>query len=352
MVASERWLAMLRGEKTDRIPVIPVILGHCAKVMGKSDLGDFYTKPKFNIQAQILTRELYKYDQPPFIADPGYFTECWGGKTLQPYNPKMGSPVPIQPAAKNAEELEKLEIPDPRRAPWTKEFREMISLAVAQKEMPWVQIMGGWISATAGMIIDLETFMIWLIEEPQLAKKALALTAEYAYISAESIVEDFGADTWVPWDGNPTDSNVLINAKVFEEFPLPYVKRLHKKMLDLGIPSIITHWCADHTQNIKSGHIEKIPNGDNGVLSFGPEVPMDVIVEKFGKKYNLLGNINPPLMMTSTYDEWLALCKDNIEIGKEAEKGYALTVGCELPPPAPPSHVFAMTKAAELYGKY
>ena len=80
MVASERWLAMLRGEKTDRIPVIPVILGHCAKVMGKSDLGDFYTKPKFNIQAQILTRELYKYDQPPFIADPGYFTECWGGK--------------------------------------------------------------------------------------------------------------------------------------------------------------------------------------------------------------------------------------------------------------------------------
>ena len=264
----------------------------------------------------------------------------------------MGSPVPIQPAAKMQKELEKLEIPDPRRAPWTKEFREMISLAVAQKEMPWVQIMGGWISATAGMVIDLETFMMWLIEEPQLAKKALALTAEYAYVTAESIVEDFGADTWVPWDGNPTDSNVLINAKVFEEFPLPYVKRLHKKMLDLGIPSIITHWCADHTQNIKSGHIEKIPNGDNGVLSFGPEVPMDVIVKNFGKKYNLLGNINPPLMMTSTYDEWLTLCKDNIEIGKEAKKVYALTVGCELPPPAPPSHVFAMTKAAELYGKY
>ena len=47
---------------------------------------------------------------------------------------------------------------------------------------------------------------------------------------------------------------------------------------------------------------------------------MDVIVKNFGKKYNLLGNINPPLMMTSTYDEWLTLCKDNIEIGKEAKK--------------------------------
>jgi uroporphyrinogen decarboxylase len=352
MVASERWLAMLRGEKTDRVPSIPHILGHCAKVMGKSDLGDFYTKPKFNIQAQILTRELYKNDQPPEILDPGYWAACWGTEVFQPYNPKMGAPTPGKAAVQTAEDLEKIEIPDPKTAPWAKEFLEMIRLAVDKKQMPIVWFLGGWVTGTAGMLVELETFMIWMIEEPKLAKKALQITADYAYLQAELFVNEFGADTWIPGEANPTDSNVLLSPDMFAEYPMPIVKKLNEKILGLGLPLFYVHWCSDHNKTIEAGHFDKIPFGENGIIHFGPEVPMELQVEKFGKKYNLLGNINPPLMMTSTYDEWLALCKDNIEVGKEAEKGYAITVGCELPPLAPPSHVFAMTKAAELYGKY
>ncbi|HIH97907.1 MAG TPA: hypothetical protein HA346_02740 [Thermoplasmata archaeon] len=352
MEVSKRWLAFLRGEKTDRIPVIPMCMGHCAKVMGMPNLGDFYSKPKFNIQAQMLARELYRYDQPPFVIDPGYGMACWGSEIALPYGPKMGAPTPMVSIVKTPEDLEKIEIPDPRTAPWMKEYREMVRLAIEKKQMPAVVMMGGWISATAPMLVNLETFMIWMVEEPELAKKALNMTAEFGYRMAESFVEDFGSDTWVPWDPNPTDSNVLISADMFAEFPLPVVKKLHQRYLDLGIPTLFTHWCADHSQTIARGYVEEIPMGENGILSFGPEVPMDVQVKRFGKRYNLLGNPNPPLMMTSTYNKWLAICKENIEVGMKGEKGYALGVGCELPPPAPPCNVYAMTRAAELYGKY
>ncbi len=352
MEVSKRWLAFIRGEKTDRVPVIPLILGHCAKVMGMPNLGDMYTKPAFNVNAQIISRELYGYDQPPAFIDPGYGSAAWGGKIMHPYNPKMGAPIVIDTPAKTPEDIEKLEIPDPRKAPWTKEFREMVRLAVEKKQMPLVPISGGWITSTAPRLVPLEKFMIWLVEEPKIAKKAMELTAEYSFRVAESFIEDFGADTWIPWSGCPTDSNVLISAKMFEEFPLPIVSKLHKKLLDLGTPSIWIHWCSDHNQNINAGHVEKIPMGENGIIHFGPEVSMKDVVERFGKKYNIIGNINPPLMMTTSYDEWLAICKENIEIGMQAEKGYALGVGCELPPPAPPSHVFGLVKAAELYGKY
>jgi len=352
MEASHRWLALLKGEKTDRIPNVPMCAGHCAKIMGMPNLGDYYSKPKFSYKAQVVTRELYNYDQPPFMMDPGYGCEVWGGKTILPYNPKMGAPIPAEPACKTVDDLDKLEVPDPRTGAWMPEFREMVKLCVDNKQMPMVVIFGGWITSTAPMIVSIEDFMMWLIEEPDLAKKALKLSTEFGLNLAESFVEDFGTDTWIPWDPNPTDSNVLIDVNMFKEFPLPNVKKLHKGMLDMGLPLIWTHWCSDHNQTMEAGLIEEIPNGENGILSFGPEVPMDVQAKRFGDNYNLMGNINPPLIMTAEYDEWQDLCLKNIEEGKDMKKVYSLCVGCELPPPSPPSNVFGMTQACEKYGKY
>jgi len=349
MEVSQRWLSFLRDEGTDRMPVFPTAMGHCAKIMGAPNLGDFYSKPEVCVKSHMIARELYKWDQPPFIMDPGYFTDIWGGKAILPYNPKAGAPMPVEPGAKTPEELENMEIPDTRTAPWMPEYREMMRLCVEQKQMPYAAILGGFVSGTAPMLAPLEDFMIWMIEQPDLAHLAMEKTAEFGVNLVESFVDDFGSDTWYIFEGNPTDSNVLMDAKMFGDFPLEHVKKMNKKIIDMGV-SIWLHWCADHNQNIDAGHVEAIPVGPEGFINFGPEVTMQDQVDKLSYKFKLVGNINPPLIMTAEYDEWQDMCLKNIEEGKDAKKGYALGVGCELPPPSPPSNVLGMVKAAEKYG--
>jgi len=262
----------------------------------------------------------------------------------------MGAPVPIRPACLTPEELEKVDIPDPRTASWMPEYREMMRLAIEKNQKPYPIIPGGFISTTAPMLVPMETFMIWLMEAPDLAHKALSKTAEFGISLVESFVEDFGNDTWYPFEGTPTDSNVLIDPNMFAEFPLRYAKRLNEKIVDMGL-SIWIHWCSDHSGNMKAGHVHSMPVGPEGFINMGPEVPMDVQAEKLGDKYRLVGNINPPLIMSAEFDEWQDICLKNIEEGTKAKMGYALGVGCELPPPAPPSNVFGMVKAAEEYGR-
>jgi uroporphyrinogen decarboxylase len=352
MEASKYWLAMLKGEKLDRIPIVPMCIGHCAKVMGKPNLGDYYAMPKFNYQAQILTRELYRYDQPTVVWDFGNGSECWGSKIMYPYGPKMGSIIVTESAVKGPADLDKIEIPEPRNAPHWNEFHESMKLSVEGKQMPIVLLRGSLVSSTAPHLVTLETFLMWMYEEPELVKKALNMTAEYGLRVTEAFVKDFGNYTFLPFAGTPTDSNVLISPDFFGEYPLPVVKNMYRKILNMGIENIFIHWCSDHNKNIERGYVEEIPVGPNAPIHFGPEVSMELQVKRFGKRYNILGNSNPPLMMTSTPEEWLQICKKNIDIGKQSEKVFSICVGCELPPPAPPCNVLGMTKAAELYGRY
>jgi len=51
--------------------------------MGAPNLDDFYSKPDYCIKAHMMAREMYKWDQPPFVMDPGYLTEIWGGKAMR-----------------------------------------------------------------------------------------------------------------------------------------------------------------------------------------------------------------------------------------------------------------------------
>jgi uroporphyrinogen decarboxylase len=92
--------------------------------------------------------------------------------------------------------------------------------------------------------------------------------------------------------------------------------------------------------------------GEPGIVLFGPEVPMEQQVERWGDLYILIGNVDPPSFLYQSFDEVLELCRKNIEVGMKAERGYMLGCGCEYPPPAPAANTYALTKAAREYGKY
>mgnify|MGYP001273007841 CR=1 FL=1 len=352
MTPDERYRALINGDPVDRVPVFPLSVGHAAIVCGYPNLGTFYEKPEVSYACQRVAKELYGFEQPYWIIPPSYGAVEWGSKILFPYNPKMGSIAVIKPAVNTPEDVERLEVPDPKTAPYFKEMMDVLKKMVARKEFFMVSIMGGWITHACPRITSVENFMRWLIYEPPVAKKLLAKSREYALRMAEYYVRELGAESFIAFDAAPTDSNVLISPKQFEEFTLPSVVELHEKVLKMGVPMYWTHWCSNHNGNIKAGHVDKVPLGKPGIIHFGPEVDLKTVVERFGKRNVVLGNIDPPSFMMKSHDEVIQLARQDIEKGKNSPRGYILGIGCEMPPRAPPANVYALIKAAREYGKY
>jgi uroporphyrinogen decarboxylase len=348
----EGFRAVIRGEKPDRVPVCAMSLGHNAKIMGYKTLGEIYEYPKVWTKCHEAAMEMYQFYTPPLalVGMGPLMMGAWGSKFMYPYEPKMGSITLIEPAVKTPEDVDKLEVPDP--APYMAPLYETIELSLERGWYPLAVIQGGWISAAGYSITEPETMLFWIIKAPDLVHKCLDLSAEYGIRQIELLVKKFGAESWIPWDANPTDSNVLVDADTFAKFPLPRAIKLHKRALEMGVPMWFTHWCSEHKLTIKAGHFEKLPMGKPGIISFGPEVPVEFQVERWGKRHVILGNLDPPSVMTRPFDEVLELCRKNIEAGMNSPKGYMLACGCELPPPAPPANVYAMTKAAREYGRY
>jgi uroporphyrinogen decarboxylase len=352
MTPTQRWHALLNGEPIDRVPVFPFCVGHTAIINGYGNVGAYWEKPEVSYQCQRLGRELYGYEQTYFITPPGYGAAEWGSKILFPYNPKMGSVATIDPIVKTPEDVDKLQVPDPKTAPYFKELTETTKKIAALKEPLIVPIQGGLVTAVCPQITHVETFMRWLIYSPDLAKKLLAKSREFGLRCAEYWLRELGADRFILLDATPTDSNVLISPKLFGEIVMPSMAELHQKALDMGVQGWFTHWCSNHNGNIKAGHVDKIPMGKPGIIQFGPEVDLKLAVERFGNKNIVMGNVDPPSIMLKTHEECVQLAKQDIDKGKRSPMGYILGVGCECPPRAPPANVYALLKAAREYGRY
>jgi len=347
----EAFETLLRGETPDRVINCPMCIGHAAKLLGYKSLGEVYEFPKVWMKAMLVTRDMYRAYPPPLaLTGAGsMWMGAWGSKFMYPYHPKMGSLALIDPAVKTPEDVDKLQVPDP--VPHMGGIDEALDTAIRQKMHPLAPVLGGWLSMAGYSITEPEKILFWIRKRPDLVHRLLDASTEYAIRELEHLTKKFDTEKWIPWDANPTDSNTLLDAETFAKFPLPRVIKMHQKGLDMGIPLWFTHWCSNHNLNIKAGYIEKVPQGNPGILSFGPEVPMEVQVEKYGN-YILLGNLDPPQLMTRTNDEVKEMSRKNIEVGLRGKRGYMLACGCELPPPVPPANVYAMTSACREYGEY
>ncbi|MGD8985246.1 MAG: uroporphyrinogen decarboxylase family protein, partial [Desulfobacteraceae bacterium] len=82
------------------------------------------------------------------------------------------------------------------------------------------------------------------------------------------------------------------------------------------------------------------------------EVDLTTGIEYLGDACVIVGNVEPRVLLTGTPDEVYQLSKECIEKAKFAPRGFILGSGCELPPLAPPSNVWAMRKAINDFGWY
>ena len=67
MTSGERMGAVMRGERPDRVPVIPFVSGHTAVVCGQP-LARMFDDAEESFRCQLLSQEMYGYDGGPLYA--------------------------------------------------------------------------------------------------------------------------------------------------------------------------------------------------------------------------------------------------------------------------------------------
>jgi uroporphyrinogen decarboxylase len=316
MTAAERIDALLKGKPVDRVGFFSFILGFCGKNVGLP-VATIYSDPEKSFWAQNCTRKQYGYDSDPFYGYASYGGAEFGGEIKLPLGEYEQAPSHVRFAVESEQDLEQLALPDVETA-------GMLPLAMRfsheqneQGLFPSVVIGGPF--TIAGNICPVDKLCRWLIKRPEVGYRILRLAADHILDVTRYWIETFEVE-------------------------------VHCKILGMGIRYILCHICGE--QNLNLPYWAQVPMGNPGIVSVGREVDIDTAVKFFGKECIIAGNIEPSIIQTGTPQAIYELCRQAIEKGKRAPRGYLLMQGCEVPVNTPPYNLYSMRMAIEDFGRF
>ncbi len=190
----------------------------------------------------------------------------------------------------------------------------------------------------AGSVWGVENLMRNMIKNPDLVHKVLSACTE-------TIIDFCNAqiDAGVLGIGlaEPTASSTCISPGFFQEFAVPYLKKITRKV---NSPAFLIHVCGEAQELVKP--ISKISK----MLIFSvDQVDLKLAKQTIGKKFLcLLGNVSTSLMRRGTPAEVEAASKACIQ---EAASGgnFILSTGCDIAPGTPPKNIETLMRVGKTF---
>ena len=347
MTNKERIEALLSGWPLDRVPLYPFILGFCARNVGYP-LATIYNDSQKSFEAQLWTQEQYGFDWGPVYGYASYGTWEFGGEIKMPESGYEQAPTHITVPVQSEDDVDRLKLPDVRRAgclPLAMEFSRL----QAKQGTPITLVFGGNFTI-AGNICPVDKLCRWILKKPELAHQVLRLATNHIVDAVKYWADTFGGERVITQIWEPLASNDIISPKQFERFVLPYMQESAEKILSMGIRHIFYHICGE--QNLNLPYWAQVPMGNPGICSVGSQIEITTAIEYLGDRAIIAGNIEPHILQTGTPQQVYELCQKAIEAGKKAPRGFMLMSGCETPPDTPPYNVYMMRKAIDDFGWY
>ena len=333
----------LIGEAGSSIPTYPIVLGYSVWAYHDNTGIPAYKimkDGKKHAAAQLFVAK--KYNLPFVVA----FTDLnIVGEALGATLTYMPDVIPIHetPAVITASDIENLEPADPfkdGRMPqiiesckiFTEKFKSNDNILVAGGEGP---------ITAAGSTWGMENLMRNMIKNPDLVHKVLD-------ISTDSIIEFLNAqmDQGVNMVAlaEPSASCTCISPQFFQEFAVPYIKKIVKKV---NSPAFMIHICGETFQIIKK--LAKIPK----IMSISVDkINLEEAKKELGTKFVvLMGNVSTETMLYGTVHQVENEAKKCIHDAGEGGK-FMLSTACDLSPKTPSQNINALINAGKKFGTY
>ncbi|HHT62745.1 MAG: uroporphyrinogen decarboxylase family protein [Bacillota bacterium] len=340
MTPLERSEAIAKGESYDRIPCSPSLGEQPTRLIGVT-VSQYLSDPKIMAEAQIAAFKMYGQDGVGIGPDQFGLAEALGVK-MRYFADDL--PQVDEAYIKRIEDISKIKIINPEkdgRFPIYLEALEILQDRIGSLVKIGTGIGGPFTSAA--LLRGTTNFLRDMQKNPEAVHSLLDITTENILRYLEICWEK----GFVSSIGEPFASNDIISPHHFQEFLLPYLKRIGNWFRKKVKKGYSLHICGK-TYKIW----EDIAN--SGATSFSLDNVEDLAEAKkiIGHRMSLKGNVPPvEVMFQGRRADIIQAAKACIRKAYDNPKGYTLGTGCRVPLDTKPENIIALMDAARVYGK-
>ena len=331
MNGRERIFAMLEGRAVDCLPAMPITMMFAVDQV-KKKYYEYATNYHVLAEAQILTAETFDFDHVSAIAETREAPDC--GAVVEYFEDQPPSIVESKALLADKAALSELGIPDPLVGPRMSD--RIKGLQLLKKRAGDEKIVEGWVEGPCGASADLRginTLMLDFYDDPAFVRELFGYTVDVGLRFGRAQV-DAGAD--IIGIGDPAAS--LVGPKLYEEFVLPYEKKLADGLHAMGA-RVRLHICGN-TRPILRGM------GSLGcdIVDLDSAAPLAEARAAMGPEQVLLGNLDPVRDLRNGTPE--SVYDAMAECHRQCGPRFIVGAGCEVPRDTPAANVHAMVRYA------
>lgn len=325
MTSKERYLATLRGEATDHLARIPILMRYAAEHIG-SNYGAFASDFRVLVEANLRCAVDFGYDQLSAISDPYRETSGFGGEVI--YSPDDVPECTRRPLAETMD-LSVLAAPDPESSERMLDRVQAVE-ALARKG-PDYSILG-WVEGPAAESATLrgtENLFMDLMEEPEFCADLMDRCVDVGLAFARAQLER-GADTIGIGDAVVSQ----VSPDIYGELIRPRQVRLMQGIREMG-GRVRLHICGNTTHLL-----DQFAGLPIDILDVDHLVDLKAARQAMGPSMVLAGNLDPVagVMQGTPASIRQALA----EMVTAAGQPYCVNAGCEIPSGTPIENVKAL----------
>jgi len=355
MTGYERFMAALRREEPDRVPVWELIINEpTLSACGAESLEDM-------VDLEDLDAVTIFEDVPLRPLEAGQIEELvWRGRTmgttadekvLDPWGcvwgtTEFGIPYPVAGPIHSAADLRTYEPPDPDLDVRLTSLRAAVQRFKGKKAIVFLTHDGfEFLHYLRG---GMDHLLMDYIEDPALVHALAEIVIEYKIRLMRRAIEA-GADVIVSGDDYAGRTGPMMSPVHFEEFILPYLRRSVDAAHESGVPYI------KHTDgNVWSLLDQMIDAGIDALDPIEPIADMDIgeVKARYGDRIAVIGNVDcTELLPNATPREVEEAVKETL--AKAAPGGgHILASSNSIHPAVRPENYRAMVAAARKWGRY
>jgi len=326
MNSYERYMAILKGEKTDILSRLPILMAFAANYID-SYYGAFASDYRVLVDANLKCVEDFDFDQVSAISDPYRETQGFGAEIQFP---RDGVPRCVVPPLENTKDLSTLKKPEPYSS--TRMLDRIQAIREFKKSVYGKYSIMGWIEGPVAEAADLRgvtDLLMDLAMDPEFVVKLMDLCVKVEIEFAIAQIES-GADTIGIGDAIASQ----ISPAMYEEFIFPQEKKIIDGIHEAdGIVRL--HICGNTTHLLP--YMAEL---GADIIDLDWQVDMKKARQILGTKTVLVGNLDPVnAVMKATPEQIINHVR---QIYSDVGNPYMVGAGCEIPPGTPYENLKAL----------